>query len=192
MLQINFIPLLLIISVLGIGCATDESKTKAAPEAQEEVRMDESASTPVNLEEDSGFDAAESYIEIKKEVLKHSNIYRKGQKRRTLSVKSELNKIAQKHSDDMAAGRVDFSHAGFQKRFNAVKKYASFPVSVAENLYATTDPRGVGEEAVKAWILSPGHKKNLRGKFIYSGIGVSKSSSGEYFVVQLYVGKSNK
>ncbi|MEO1215622.1 MAG: CAP domain-containing protein [Bacteroidota bacterium] len=188
----NFLPLLLIISVLGIGCATDESKTKSVLEAKEEIRMETPAATPISLENDKGFKSSESYIEIKKEVLKHSNIYRNAQKRRTLSVKSELNKIAQKHSDDMAAGRVDFSHAGFQKRFNAVKKYASFPVSVAENLYATTDPRGVGEEAVKAWILSPGHKKNLRGKFIYSGIGVSKSSSGEYFVVQLYVGKSNK
>lgn len=192
MLQINFIPLLLIISVLGIGCATDEHKTKAIPEIKEEVLTEESTPVYISLEEDTGFESSESYLEIKKEVLKHSNIYRKSQKRRTLSVRSELNKIAQKHSDDMAAGRVDFSHAGFQKRFNEVKKYATFPVSVAENLYATTDPRGVGEEAVKAWILSPGHKKNLRGKFIYSGIGVSKSSSGEFFVVQLYVGKSNK
>lgn len=154
----------MLLSLLGIACVSEEGA--------------------------SDFESSESYLEIKKEVLRHSNIYRKSQKRRTLQVKSALNRIAQKHSDDMAAGRVDFSHAGFQNRFNAVKKYANFPVSVAENLYATTDPRGVGEESVKAWILSPGHKKNLRGNFIYSGIGVSKSSSGEYFVVQLYVGKS--
>jgi uncharacterized protein YkwD len=139
---------------------------------------------------ESTFSLADRYLEIKKEVLRHSNIYRKSQNRGLLQVKSELNKIAQKHSDDMASGRVDFSHAGFQDRFNAVKKYAPFPVSVAENLYATFDSREVGKASVKAWIQSPGHEKNLRGNFTYSGIGVSKSSSGEFFVVQLYVGKS--
>lgn len=157
-------PLLLFISFLGIGCISESVET--------------------------GFEASDSYLQIKKDVLRHSNIYRKSQKRRTLEVKLALNKIAQKHSDDMAAGRVDFSHDGFQGRFNAVKKYANFPVSVAENLYATYDPSEVGKESVKAWIGSPGHKKNLRGNFNYSGIGVSKSSSGEFFVVQLYVGKS--
>jgi len=164
MYNLHFLHIILILSLLGIGCIS-------APTTSTD-------------------DLSENFIEIKKEVLRHSNIYRKSQKRGTLQVKSELNKIAQRHSDNMAAGRVAFSHDGFQGRFNSVKKYANFPVSVAENLYATYDPKEVGKSSVLAWIDSPGHKKNLRGNFIYSGIGVSKSSSGEYFVVQLYVGKS--
>lgn len=133
---------------------------------------------------------AQSYIES--EVYQIVNEYRASQKRRKLIRKSELDKIALKHAQDMAAGRQPFSHNGFKKRVKAVQVYARVPYRVAENLYAIPiDARRVPAKALQGWIDSPGHHVNLRGDFLFTGIAAACSEDGEWFVVQLYVGKND-
>lgn len=127
--------------------------------------------------------------QIEQNVHRLVNNYRKRRGLRSLQIKRELNKIAMKHSRDMAAGRVDFSHNGFQDRVAAVRRYAKIPYRVAENLYATTNPDEVAQYAMNGWLNSSGHKKNLDGNYIFTGIAVARSRSGEYFVTQLFVGK---
>ena len=49
-------------------------------------------------------------------VLAQTNQFRKAQGLPGLMMKDELNKIAKKHSVDMASGRVPFGHQGFDDR----------------------------------------------------------------------------
>jgi len=127
--------------------------------------------------------------EVAKEVYVQTNRYRKSVSLNALKVQKELNAIAQKHSQAMASGRLPFSHQGFDQRVEEVKAYAKKDWRVAENLYATYNTRNIGQNTVKDWVASPGHKENLDGRFIFTGIGVARSKSGEYFITQLYVGR---
>jgi uncharacterized protein YkwD len=119
------------------------------------------------------------------------NQYRASIQRVQLRRKTVLDQIAQGHADDVAAGRVPFSHQGFNDRVKAIKPYAKWPYKAAENLYGIDlSPRNVATFALKGWIDSPGHHVNLKGKFLYTGIGVAQSADGEWIVCQIYVGKN--
>ncbi len=127
--------------------------------------------------------------EVAKDVFVQTNRYRKSIGLNALKVQRELNSIAQKHSQAMASGQIPFSHQGFDQRVEEVKAYAKKDWRVAENLYATFNTRNIGGQALKGWVESPGHKENLHGRFIFTGIGVARSKTGEYFITQLYVGR---
>lgn len=47
------------------------------------------------------------------DVLSQTNQFRKSKGLTELIIRKELNAIAQKHSADMASGRVGFGHSGF-------------------------------------------------------------------------------
>lgn len=135
-------------------------------------------------------DRVDEEVQIAKEVHALINQYRTSHGLKALIVRSELNNIARKHSEDMATGRVPFSHDGFNQRLDAVRKYAKVPYRVAENLYATY-PRQtrIAKDALRDWLNSPGHKDNIHGNWIYTGISVVKNAQGEYYITQLFVGK---
>ena len=131
-----------------------------------------------------------SEIEIAKEVHTLVNNYRRAQGLDALIVRPELNAIASRHTEDMAAGRVAFSHEGFDERVDAVRKYAKVPYRVAENLYATYPHQTrIARDALRDWLKSPGHKENIHGRWRYTGISVVKNGKGEYYITQLFVGK---
>lgn len=127
--------------------------------------------------------------EVAKEVYVQTNRYRKSVGRNALRAQKELNAIAKQHSQAMASGQRPFSHQGFDQRVEEIKAYAKKDWRVAENLYATYNTNNIGAHVLKDWIASPGHKENLDGRFIFTGIGVARSKSGEYFITQLYVGR---
>lgn len=119
------------------------------------------------------------------------NQYRANKGLKELRLSTKLSEIAMKHSKDMANGRVAFSHQGFKGRASSVRKIAGFSCTVAENLYATTyaNIRQISSDAVKGWISSSGHRKNMVGNYIFTGIAVARSRDGEYFITQLFIGK---
>ena len=128
---------------------------------------------------------------VAKEVYTLVNGYRESKGLRTLKNQKELNEIAFEHSNAMANGKIGFSHSGFEQRVREVKQYAYVAYKVAENLYAivSKDSVRVPHQALEGWIESPGHKKNMEGDFLFTGIGVDRSRGGEYFITQLFVGK---
>lgn len=153
---------LLFLAVLGICCSAQ------APPAYPGTRVDQ---------------------ELVRAVHEEVNKYRQSLGLRALKMESPLNQIALKHSEDMAQGRIPFSHEGFEDRMKAIKKYAKGPYRMAENLYASNIYAHLARMCVKGWIESPGHHKNLKGDWLYTGIGISKNARGEYYVTQLYLGK---
>lgn len=89
------------------------------------------------------------------------------------------------HSLDMAAGRVDFGHDGFQERIDDIGQSISFrgaAENVAYNNY--TDPAAI---AVDGWLNSPGHLANIEGNYDLTGVGVAVSKTGLYYFTQIFI-----
>lgn len=129
---------------------------------------------------------------IENEVFNSVNNYRASANLSVLKREWELDAIALEHSQKIASGEIGYSHEGFGDRVKNIKKYANVPYKVNENLYEfkPLNPKTVAKTALKGWIDSPGHKKNMeRAGHLFTGVGVAISPNGTYYVTQIFVGK---
>ncbi len=129
---------------------------------------------------------------IIRKVYQDVNTYRTSHQKDALKIETDLNRIAYRHSLNMAKGKVPFSHDGFEGRVEAVGELTEEPYTIAENLYSTKRTSGIAEVALKSWIESSGHNRNMLGDWLYTGIGVARSSDGEYFITQIFMGKKEE
>jgi uncharacterized protein YkwD len=119
------------------------------------------------------------------DVLSQTNHFRKSQGLTELIIRKDLDEIAQRHSADMASGRVGFGHDGFEKRNAMASKKIKHLRSFAENVaYGAT----TAKEVVTMWKNSPGHRRNMLGHYKYIGIGIAKDSHGRMFYTEVFAG----
>ncbi|MFT4203524.1 MAG: CAP domain-containing protein [Chitinophagaceae bacterium] len=118
------------------------------------------------------------------EILKYINQYRSNKGKGALELDDNLNAIAYRHSRDMSSGNVAFGHDGFDDRMAKVRKYNPRLAGFAENVAAgMQSPREVSAD----WYGSSGHRRNLLGDYILTGIGVERGSDGELYFTQVFV-----
>ena len=128
--------------------------------------------------------ASSAITDLEKAVNQEINKYRAPKKLPPLSVDPRITQIARIHSENMAKGKVRFSHDGFEGRAKAITiPYQSVAENVAYNM-GYSDPV---RKAVDGWIKSEGHRKNMEGQFNLTGIGIAKNAKGEYYFTQLFV-----
>ncbi|UNU22719.1 CAP domain-containing protein [Microcoleus vaginatus] len=128
--------------------------------------------------------ASSAITDLEKAVNEQINQYRASKKLPPLSIDPRISQVARIHSEDMAKGKVTFSHEGFEGRAKAI----TIPYkSVAENLAYNFGYNDPVRNAVEGWIKSDGHRKNMEGQFNVTGIGVAKNAKGEYYFTQLFV-----
>lgn len=114
------------------------------------------------------------------DVLNQTNKFRKSKGLRALIIHDDLNAIVQKHSSNMAKGRIKFGH-GFSLREQQAKKKIKPLHSFAENVaYGPT----TGKEVVMMWKNSSGHRRNMLGHFKY--IGIAKDRDGRIYYTQVF------
>ena len=102
------------------------------------------------------------------DVLNQTNQFRKSKGLTELVMRDDLNEIAQKHSANMARGRVGFGHSGFDKRNAMAIRHIKSMSSFAENVaYGAKNAR----EVLTMWKNSSGHRRNMLGRYKYIGIG---------------------
>jgi uncharacterized protein YkwD len=114
------------------------------------------------------------------------NAYRSSQGLPPLRLDERISQQARIHSQQMAEGKVPFSHDGFEQRVEVISTvipYRSAAENVAYN-QGYSDPVTV---AVEGWINSPGHQKNMVGDFNLTGIGMAQNASGEYYFTQIFI-----
>jgi len=129
---------------------------------------------------------SKGYNELAAEVLKYVNEHRATKGLAPLKMVEVISQAAEKHSRNMAGGRLPFGHDGFDERMNGLVKQLRPANSWAENVaYSNDDARDV----VNMWLHSPGHKKNIEGKFNITGIGIAVSPGGDYYYTQIFVNK---
>ncbi|KAH3723176.1 cysteine-rich secretory family protein [Pelomyxa schiedti] len=136
------------------------------------------------------------------EVLAHTNEYRQKLGMKPMVWHHALASIGQDHSIRMADGKVPLGHDGFDDRVKqfpfhsrrSAENVAMIPDSSQDVCYNTTDceysivnsTNTKMQRAVKAWIKSPGHRRNLEGSFDFCGIGLFLSRGGNWFFTQLF------
>jgi uncharacterized protein YkwD len=98
-----------------------------------------------------------------------------------------LSGIARRHSEDMARGRVAFGHAGFDGRSAEIRRHTSYR-AIAENVAWNTQPlERTAEVAVSGWLGSEGHRRNIEGRFLRTGIGAIRAAGGGYYYTQIFL-----
>lgn len=120
---------------------------------------------------------------LSNDVLSYTNQFRKSKGKTVLTMRDDLNKIARKHSEDMASGRRSFGHGGYDQRSKKIRQlYQS--CSIAENVaYGATSAK----EVVDQWKNSPNHRTNMLGNYKYIGIGAARDRKGRYYYTQIFV-----
>ncbi len=129
-------------------------------------------------------DRTPSAEQLESQILHLINEYRDSLDLGDLTLDSRLTRQARAHSRRMAAGEVDFGHDGFEDRIEKSGiKIASAAENVGTNL-GMDDPAG---SAVRAWLNSSGHRKNIEGRYNLTGIGAARARDGSWFFTQLFV-----
>jgi len=117
------------------------------------------------------------------DILNYTNKFRHSKGLSALIISEDLNAIAQKHSEDMARGRVGFGHSGFNKRYSLASKKIKGFKTFAENVaYGASS----GKEVVNMWKNSSGHRRNMLGNYKYIGIGTAKDRRGVIYYTQVF------
>ncbi|MDJ0846006.1 CAP domain-containing protein [Crocosphaera sp.] len=141
--------------------------------------------TPDPLLEKAGQDG-QFLIALEQEINRRVNQYRLSNNLPPLTMNAEISYVARQHSRDMASKKATFSHDGFDNRAKAVGKTIPYQ-SFAENLAYIKGYPDLADVAVKGWINSPGHRKNMEGNFNLTGVGIAKNADGEYYFTQLFL-----
>ena len=90
--------------------------------------------------------------------------------------------LARGHSERMGRGEVPFGHADFEARVAR----AGRSTSAAENVAYSTRVELAAADALRSWLRSPGHRANLEGDRVITGIGAAIGSDGKIYVTQLF------
>jgi uncharacterized protein YkwD len=114
------------------------------------------------------------------------NGFRTSQGLKPLRFDPFLSKIAAEHSRNMAGGKVDVGHEGFEKRAKTIEAKVKFR-SIAENVGASMGHADPEKEVVQGWLNSPGHLKNIKGDFELTGIGVARKENQTYYFTQIFL-----
>ncbi len=124
--------------------------------------------------------------ELKSEVLRLINEYRRENGKSTLEDLNVVEQIADDHSEDMATGRVSFGHDGFENRNSRLKKQISTMNAMAENV---AFGKLSASRVVDLWLKSSGHRKNIEGDYNATGIGIARASNGQLYFTQIFIKK---
>ncbi len=116
------------------------------------------------------------------EILQFVNDDRKQHNLRLLEINTVESGLALKHSEDMASGKSTFGHEGFNSRAKTIQKELG-GTEIGENVaFGNMTAR----EVVDGWLKSPGHKKNIEGNFVLTGIGYARDLKGDIYFTQIF------
>ncbi len=97
--------------------------------------------------------------------------------------------VARVHSEDMAAGRVPFSHDGFDARAEEIGLILSGVTAVGENVaWLSAGFPDPANAAYEGWLGSPGHLANIETDvFNTSGMAVATDADGGTYFTHLLI-----
>jgi uncharacterized protein YkwD len=122
---------------------------------------------------------------IEQSIFKQINQYRSSKGLSPLSRDRRIDSQSKNHSQDMANGRIPFSHEGFDDR---VKATGIVIQRATENVAYNKGFNDPASQAVRGWLKSPAHLGSIQGKdYNQTGIGVAINSKGEIYFTQIFV-----
>ena len=167
------------------GNEKKEEARKYFEQKEKEENSKKNIMTLSDVEYKNPSNELENKDEIGKACLKLTNEFRAKYKLPELEWDNSIWAIAYSHSKNMGDGIVPFGHKGFNERVN---KFNFRCLKACENVYMCQgySQYTIAENAVKGWINSPGHKKNLLSDTTHCAIAVYKNNYGEFYLTQLF------
>ncbi|MDI3526308.1 MAG: hypothetical protein PWR03_491 [Tenuifilum sp.] len=127
-------------------------------------------------------------LNTEKEILRQINEHRKSIGKQELISNDYIKREALTHSQNMAKGKITFSHKGFNERFTRLSGFLDI-TSGAENI--ANGPLNA-THIVSGWLASPPHRKNIEDDFNLTGIGIARAPNGSYFFTQIFAKSAEK
>lgn len=124
--------------------------------------------------------------QLQQSVLDYVNQYRRGKGLAPLKMMPIITAEALKHSKNIADGRVEFGHDGFEGRADRLMSQIEQSNAIAENV---AYGKFSAQEVVNRWLQSAGHRKNIEGKFNLTGVGIIKRNDGYIYFTQIFLNK---
>lgn len=120
---------------------------------------------------------------LERDVLYYINKHRESKGLTPLTFNAIVASEARKHSTNMASRRVPFGHQGMNVRMKSITAKIKTVHLVSENV-----ARGplTAQQVVNLWLKSEGHKKNIEGKYKYTGIGVARDRKSDLYFTQIF------
>jgi uncharacterized protein YkwD len=125
----------------------------------------------------------DSTVSMEQEILLYVNEDRAAHGLRKLELNEVESGIAAQHSRNMASGKTPFGHDGLNNRAKAIQKNLGAISAVGENV---ASGQMSAREVVDGWLRSPGHKRNIEGDFVLTGIGLARNSKGIIYFTQIF------
>ena len=120
---------------------------------------------------------------LEDQILVLVNQYRQKKGLAPLTANPVIETEARRHTVSMASKKTAFGHDGFSYRSKVITTQIAGITATAENVaYGSRS----AEEVVNGWIKSPGHRKNIEGKFRLTGIGVARDSKSVLYFTQIF------
>ncbi len=90
------------------------------------------------------------------------------------------------HSKNMSSGNIPVGHDGFSQRVKNLLETIHFSIA-GENIAYVSGYTNPAVLAVNEWLDSNEHRVNIESDFNLSGVGVSRNSSGDYHITQIFL-----
>lgn len=120
---------------------------------------------------------------LEDQILVLINQYRQKKGLPALTANPVIETEARRHTVSMASKKAPFGHDGFSYRSKVITTKIPGVTATAENVaYGSRS----AEEVVNGWINSPGHRKNIEGKYRLTGIGVARDSKSTLYFTQIF------
>jgi uncharacterized protein YkwD len=129
--------------------------------------------------------SSEPAPELEQDAFDRVNDYRQGRGLVSLEWSELIAQVTRGHSQDMAAGLVDFGHDGADGRRDEISATLSF-YSWGENVAWNQGYDDPAQRAVDGWIDSPSHHEIMIGDYQLSGMGVARADSGKIYFTQIF------
>ena len=127
-----------------------------------------------------------SFTALEQSIYQQINQYRQSRNLPALKLDPHISEQARAHSQEMANGRVPFSHQGFDQRVKAISSRIPYR-EAAENVAYNQGYKNPDRQAVEGWLKSSGHRHNIQGNYNLTGIGIVKNVKGEYYFTQIFI-----
>ncbi|MBD2253399.1 CAP domain-containing protein [Nostoc parmelioides] len=131
----------------------------------------------------SGGQSDSNSASIEQAVFAQVNQYRQSQNLPALTRNASIDEQARIHSQNMASGKVPFSHQGFDQRVKAL----NMPNKSASENVAYNQDKDPATRAVQSWLKSSGHLANIKGNANLTGVGVAVNGQGVVYLTQIFV-----
>lgn len=123
---------------------------------------------------------------MEEKIYQQVNQYRASRNLPPLQLDPRISELCRAHSQAMSEGKVPFSHQGFDQRLKILSQSIPYR-SAAENIAYNSGYSDPVTQAVRGWIKSPGHRKNMEGNFNLTGVGIAQNAKGEYYFTQIFI-----